>query len=51
MAETTAEQPLDETVDIDSYTTESEAPLEGEYTSESMASRFGEPQPAAGLGR
>ena len=30
---------------------ESEAPLEGEYTSESMASRFGDPQPAAGLGR
>ena len=53
MAETTAEQPLEETelVDIDSYTTESEVPVEGEYTSESLASRFGEPQPAAGLGR
>jgi small subunit ribosomal protein S9 len=51
VAETTAEQPLDETVDIDSYTTESEVPVEGEYTSESMASRFGDPQPAAGLGR
>ena len=50
MAETTAEQPLEE-LDIDSYTTESEVPVEGEYTSESMASRFGEPQPAAGLGR
>ena len=55
MAETTVEQPVEETetelVDIDSYTTESEVPVEGEYTSESMASRFGEPQPAAGLGR
>ncbi len=50
MAETTAEQPLEE-LDIDSYTTESEVPVEGEYTSESLASRFGEPQPAAGLGR
>ena len=50
MAETTAEQPLEE-LDIDSYTTETEDPLEGEYTSESLASRFGEPQPAAGLGR
>ena len=26
-------------------------PVEGEYTSESLASRFGDPQPAAGLGR
>ncbi|MFJ9582789.1 30S ribosomal protein S9 [Streptomyces acidicola] len=53
MAETTAEQPVEETelVDIDSYTTESEVPVEGEYTSESLASAFGEPQPAAGLGR
>ncbi|MET7286137.1 30S ribosomal protein S9 [Streptomyces sp. NPDC005573] len=54
MAETTAEQPLDENVeniDIDSYTTESEVVVEGDYTSESLASRFGEPQPAAGLGR
>jgi small subunit ribosomal protein S9 len=50
VAETTAEQPLEE-LDIDSYTTESEVPVEGEYTSESLASRFGEPQPAAGLGR
>ena len=50
MAETTAEQPLEE-LDIDSYTTESEVPVEGEYTSESLASRFGDPQPAAGLGR
>lgn len=46
MAETTPEQPVEETelVDIEQYTTESEAPVEGEYTSESMASRFGEPQ-------
>lgn len=50
MAETTAEQPLEE-LDIDSYTTESEVVVEGEYTSESLASRFGEAQPAAGLGR
>ncbi|NBM15065.1 30S ribosomal protein S9 [Streptomyces sp. GC420] len=49
MAETTAETPLEE-LDIEEYTTESETP-EGEYTSESLASRFGEPQPAAGLGR
>ncbi|NUK75788.1 30S ribosomal protein S9, partial [Streptomyces lunaelactis] len=32
MAETTPEQPLEE-IDIDSYTTESEVPVEGEYTS------------------
>lgn len=53
MAETTVETPVEgeEIVDIDSYTTESEVPVEGEYTSESMASRFGDPQPAAGLGR
>ncbi|MFF5408867.1 30S ribosomal protein S9 [Streptomyces albidoflavus] len=47
MAETTAELPLD---DIEQYTTESETP-EGDYTSESLASGFGEPQSAAGLGR
>ncbi|EFE81732.1 30S ribosomal protein S9 [Streptomyces albidoflavus] len=47
VAETTAELPLD---DIEQYTTESETP-EGDYTSESLASGFGEPQPAAGLGR
>ncbi|MFD3948584.1 30S ribosomal protein S9 [Streptomyces albidoflavus] len=47
MAETTAELPLD---DIEQYTTESET-SEGDYTSESLASGFGEPQPAAGLGR
>ena len=55
MAETTVEQPVEETetelVDIDSYTTESEVPVEGEYTSESLEGRFGDPQPAAGLGR
>ncbi|MGW7204019.1 30S ribosomal protein S9 [Streptomyces sp. NPDC054837] len=55
MAETTVEQPVEETetelVDMESYTTESEVPVEGEYTSESLAGRFGDPQPAAGLGR
>ncbi|WP_371577674.1 30S ribosomal protein S9 [Streptomyces sp. NBC_01314] len=58
MAETTVEQPVEETeselVDIESYTTESEVPVEGEYsteTSEDLAGRFGDPQPAAGLGR
>ncbi|WP_306320992.1 MULTISPECIES: 30S ribosomal protein S9 [unclassified Streptomyces] len=51
MAETTAETPVEEIVDVESYTTESDAPVEGEYTSESNAARFGDPQPAAGLGR
>ncbi|MDX3587097.1 30S ribosomal protein S9 [Streptomyces europaeiscabiei] len=58
MAETTVEQPVEETeselVDIESYTTESEVPVEGEYTTETsgdLAGRFGDPQPAAGLGR
>ena len=53
MAETTVETPVEgeEIVDIDSYTTESEVPVEGEYTSESNPARFGDPQPAAGLGR
>ncbi len=53
MAETTAEQPIED-IEADApeqYTTESEAPVEGEYTSESNAARFGDPQPAAGLGR
>ncbi|MGP3981907.1 30S ribosomal protein S9 [Streptomyces sp. KR80] len=45
MAETTAETPIE---DVEEYTTES---AESEYTSESLASRFGEPQPAAGTGR
>ncbi|GHF57529.1 30S ribosomal protein S9 [Streptomyces mashuensis] len=47
MAETTAEMPLE---GVEEYTTETEV-VESEYTSESLASRFGEPQPAAGLGR
>ncbi|BCL30109.1 30S ribosomal protein S9 [Streptomyces aurantiacus] len=55
MAETTVEQPVEETevVDVESYTTESEAPVDGEYAAESddLAGRFGDPQPAAGLGR
>ena len=47
MAETTAETPVE---GVEEYTTETpEAPEE--YTSESLASRFGEPQPAAGTGR
>ncbi|MGD3107628.1 30S ribosomal protein S9 [Streptomyces sp. YGL11-2] len=50
MAETTPETPLDE-VEVEQYTTESEVVVEGDYTSESVASRFGDPQPAAGLGR
>ncbi|MFJ8002473.1 30S ribosomal protein S9 [Streptomyces sp. NPDC096310] len=57
MAETTAETPVEgaeveET--FDAVTTfESEVPVEGEYTTEStdLAGRFGDPQPAAGLGR
>ncbi|MCX4828808.1 30S ribosomal protein S9 [Streptomyces sp. NBC_00006] len=51
MAETTAETPVEEIADVESYTTESDAPVEGEYTSESNPARFGDPQPAAGLGR
>lgn len=47
MAETTAETPVE---GVEEYTTETpEAPQE--FTSESLASRFGEPQPAAGTGR
>ena len=47
MAETTAETPVE---GVEEYTTETpEAPEE--FTSESLASRFGEPQPAAGTGR
>ncbi|OEV03497.1 30S ribosomal protein S9 [Streptomyces oceani] len=52
MAETTAETPVDAAVaeDVQEYTTETpEAPEE--FTSESLASRFGDPQPAAGTGR
>ena len=51
MAETTAEQPLEDIETPEQYTTESDAPVEGEYTSESNAARVGDPQPAAGLGR
>ncbi|MEU5431562.1 30S ribosomal protein S9 [Streptomyces olivoreticuli] len=51
MAETTAETPvIDDEVGVEEYTTETEI-VESEYTSESLASRFGDPQPAAGLGR
>ncbi|MEV6670174.1 30S ribosomal protein S9 [Streptomyces sp. NPDC051162] len=51
MAETTAETPVvEDEVSVEEYTTETEI-VEGEYTSESLASRFGDPQPAAGLGR
>ncbi|MEV4971446.1 MULTISPECIES: 30S ribosomal protein S9 [Streptomyces] len=55
MAETTAETPVEAPEAEETYaevtTFESETPVEGEYTSESLASRFGDPQPAAGLGR
>jgi small subunit ribosomal protein S9 len=55
VAETTAETPVEgeetEETFAEVTTFESEAPVEGEYTSESLASRFGDPQPAAGLGR
>ena len=55
MAETTAETlveaPEAEETFAEVTTFESETPVEGEYTSESLASRFGDPQPAAGLGR
>jgi small subunit ribosomal protein S9 len=52
VAETTTETPLEgEETYAEVTTFESETPVEGEYTSESLASRFGEPQPAAGLGR
>ncbi|MBB1254077.1 30S ribosomal protein S9 [Streptomyces alkaliterrae] len=46
MAETTAETPVEE---FEEYTTET--PEVEEYTSESLPSGFGEPQPAAGTGR
>ncbi|WP_405999102.1 30S ribosomal protein S9 [Streptomyces sp. NBC_00829] len=58
MAETTVETAVEGTEGTEGEETfaevttfESDAPVEGEYTSESMASRFGDPQPAAGLGR
>lgn len=50
MAETTVENPVEgtegEEVFAEVTTFESEVPVEGEYTSESLASRFGDPQPA-----
>lgn len=48
MAETTAETPVE---GVEEYTTETPEGTLEEFTSESMASRFGEPQPAAGTGR
>ncbi|GAB2797449.1 30S ribosomal protein S9 [Streptomyces sp. NPDC054796] len=48
MAETTAETPVE---GVEEYTTETPDGALEEYTSESMASRFGDPQPAAGTGR
>jgi small subunit ribosomal protein S9 len=51
VAETTAETVIEGDESYEEITTfESEA-VEGEYTSESLASRFGDPQPAAGTGR
>ncbi|GAA4679361.1 30S ribosomal protein S9 [Streptomyces buecherae] len=51
MAETTAETPVvDEVVETTEQIEDVDVPVE-EYTSESLASRFGDPQPAAGLGR
>ncbi|WEV25983.1 30S ribosomal protein S9 [Streptomyces sp. 71268] len=51
MAETTAETPVvDEVVETTEHIEDVDVPVE-EYTSESLASRFGDPQPAAGLGR
>jgi len=55
VAESTVENPVEgaevEETFAEVTTFESETPVEGEYTSESLASRFGDPQPAAGLGR
>jgi small subunit ribosomal protein S9 len=45
VAETTAEAPVE---DVEEYTTETPAE---DYTTESVAARFGDPQPAAGTGR
>lgn len=47
MAETTAETPVE---GVEEYTTETPETTE-DFTSESLASRFGDPQPAAGVGR
>ncbi|MBW1597861.1 30S ribosomal protein S9 [Streptomyces sp. JJ38] len=51
MAETTAETPVVDTEDIEHYSTETPEGVEGEYSTESLASRFGDPQPGAGTGR
>jgi len=56
VAEPTVETPAAEAPEAEETfeavtTFESEVPVEGEYTTESLASRFGDPQPAAGLGR
>ncbi|WP_327234969.1 30S ribosomal protein S9 [Streptomyces sp. NBC_01317] len=55
MAESTTEAPVESAEGEETFeavtTFESEVPVEGEYTTESLASRFGDPQPAAGLGR
>ncbi|MBA0054121.1 30S ribosomal protein S9 [Streptomyces sp. AJS327] len=48
MAETTAETPVE---GVEEYTTETPEGTLEEFTSESLASRFGDPQPAAGTGR
>ncbi|MCT2592284.1 30S ribosomal protein S9 [Streptomyces sp. N2-109] len=52
MAETTAETPVNESVDeeVQEYTTETPEVPE-ELTAEALTSRFGDPQPAAGTGR
>ncbi|GAB3970205.1 30S ribosomal protein S9 [Streptomyces sparsus] len=47
MAETTAETPVAD--EVEEYTTET--PETDEYTTESLSSRFGDPQPAGGTGR
>ncbi|MDI5965128.1 30S ribosomal protein S9 [Streptomyces sp. SL13] len=49
MAETTPEAPLAEDGEFTEYTSESDAVEE--YTTESLAGRFGDPQPAGGTGR
>ncbi|MBB5939570.1 30S ribosomal protein S9 [Streptomyces zagrosensis] len=53
MAETTAETPVvvEDVVTETEPTEHTEDVQVEEYTSESLASRFGDPQPAAGLGR
>ncbi|WP_037912419.1 30S ribosomal protein S9 [Actinacidiphila yeochonensis] len=51
MAETTPEIALEGEETYDEITTFESEPVDSEYTSESLASRFGDPQPAAGTGR